>query len=217
MTPLLRKYRLITLFLFALLAGTIWRIEVEQAGWHGLIWITYFHYAIPAALFLFLIWANLSIQIELIRRIALNLIAISIAFIAVITLDLSFGRMFMSGPSALFYSPAKDPLRFLIFGDVILSGILPLIIALIARMFGIVCRPVFVVLSITSLIISPYFGIFLLDLFNEKGPSDYIHTIKSGYLLALWFFSIGLVFIRHKHSTKKQRKLINPELIDSPD
>lgn len=202
MTPTLKKYAILTLLFFAVLAGIIWRIEVEYNGWNGLIWLSYYHYATPIAFFLFLAWANLSIKVELPKRIALNLVAFALAYATMIFLLYSFTRMFTSGPSAMIYLQREDPLIFLLVGDKILAIILPIFIALASRIFGVVCRPLFVLLSCTLFFISPHIGIFLLDLFGDKGHPDYIHTIKGGQLLTLWFFSSGLVFIRHKQSKK---------------
>lgn len=214
MTPFLKKYSVITLVLFASLAGIIWRIEVEYHGWKGLIWLSYFHKAIPIAFGLFLIWTNMSIQLSPKRRFGLNLVAIILAFGVLYALELSFARRFISGPAAMFYMMGDDPLKPMIFFPDLLTILLPITIALLSRIFGIVCNIWFVVLSAIVMMFSPYICIELLDIFDEKGYPDYIHTIKTGYLMSAWFFSIGLVFILHKTKQHAISPKENPELLD---
>ena len=94
MSPFLKKYRFLSLVVFAALAGIAWRIEIEYHGWKGLIWLGYYHLAIPFAIFLFLIWANISIELKLTRRIGLSLVAILLAFIVLIALELGKKTIF---------------------------------------------------------------------------------------------------------------------------
>lgn len=46
----------LALLAVALLAALGWRLELEYRGWHGLVWITYCHYAIPVGALLFAAW-----------------------------------------------------------------------------------------------------------------------------------------------------------------
>ncbi len=43
----------------ALLAGLLWRAEVEWHGWAGLTWLDHFHWAVPIGVLLFLGWLAL--------------------------------------------------------------------------------------------------------------------------------------------------------------
>jgi cytochrome b6-f complex iron-sulfur subunit len=46
----------LSLLLLAGIAAVLWRLEVDAHGWPGLIWLSYFHWAIPAAVLLLLAW-----------------------------------------------------------------------------------------------------------------------------------------------------------------
>lgn len=211
----LKKYRLVTLAIIAILAGVIWRFEVEYHGWKGLIWVGYYHWAIPIAIGLFLVWANISIEIKLTRRIALNLIGFLLAALVVVVLELSLKRIFIAGPAAFFYLLGEDPLWFFRYGVLFVIALLPLSIALISRIFGIVCKPMYVIFSTLLLAISPELCSYLLDLFDAKSSPDYIHTIKSGYLMAFWFFALGMVYTDHSVKQKVLSAVGESELIDN--
>lgn len=73
--------------------------------------------------------------------------------------------------------------------------LLPILIALICRGFGLRCKSLFVVFSVLLMIVFPDIAMYILDVTNHKGPPDYIHTIKSGYLMTFWFFALGVTFI----------------------
>lgn len=47
MNKLINVYPLISLLFLAVFLGLLWRIEVEVHGWQGLIWVSYFHVAVP--------------------------------------------------------------------------------------------------------------------------------------------------------------------------
>ncbi|MEZ4320718.1 MAG: hypothetical protein R3F61_24770 [Myxococcota bacterium] len=47
---------LVDLLLLAALLGAFWRAEVEWHGWHGLIWVQYFHWVVPVGVLAFLAW-----------------------------------------------------------------------------------------------------------------------------------------------------------------
>ena len=38
-------------------------------------------------------------------------------------------------------------------------------------------------------------SIFLLDITDHKGASDFIHAVKSGFIMPIWTFSIGLLLL----------------------
>ena len=51
------------------------------------------------------------------------------------------------------------------------------------------------VLSVVGIIVSIPLSTLLLELVNHKGGFDYLHAIKSGFLIPLWCFSIGVLFL----------------------
>lgn len=214
MTPTLQKYSILLLALFALLAGLIWRMEVEYHGWKGLIWLSYYHYAVPVSVALFLIWSNLNLELSPKRRIALNLICIVFAIALLYILKQAFIRSFMSGPSAFLLLMGNDPLGFLIFAPYFVVLLLPLLVALIVRIFRVKCKPIFVIMATVFMIASEPVGVYLLELFDDKGYPDGIHTIKSGYLMTLWFFSIGFTFIQATQKEPRNSASLRTELLD---
>ncbi len=46
-----------------------------------------------------------------------------------------------------------------------------------------------------GMVLSPFIGILMIEVFHDKGSADIIHTLKNGYLLGLSFISTGLVIV----------------------
>jgi hypothetical protein len=56
----------------------------------------------------------------------------------------------------------------------------------------------FLIFAVIGIIISIPISMVLLDVINHKGGEDFIHSIKSGILIPLWMFSIGILIIGQK-------------------
>lgn len=214
MTPTLQKYSILLLVIFALLAGFVWRMEVEYHGWKGLIWLSYYHYAVPVCVALFLIWSNLNFKLTPKSRIALNLIGLVFAIALLYILEQAFIRSFMSGPSAVLLLMGNDPLGFLIFVPLFVVLLLPLLLSLLVRIFSVKCKPIFIIMATVFMIASVPIGVFLLEFFDDKCYPDEIHTIKSGYLMTLWFFSMGFTFIQATQKEPRNSALKQADLLD---
>ena len=59
-------------------------------------------------------------------------------------------------------------------------------------------------LSVVGIIVSIPLSTLLLELVNHKGGHDYLHAIKSGFIIPLWCFSIGVLFLG-KSAAKENR------------
>ena len=102
MRNLIQKKPVESLLLLALLCWAIWGLEIYYHGEEGLIWLTYFHFAVPIGVILFLIWANLLIELEPKKRIYLNVLGIVLIAGLFYGIVYSLIHIFASGPSAMF-------------------------------------------------------------------------------------------------------------------
>jgi hypothetical protein len=204
------KYQLTSLIITAIICGLIWRFEVEYHGWKGLTWLSYFHYAIPLAFGLFLLWANFFIQTNLSRRIAFNLIAILYCVLIYYFLTISLTYNLIQGPSAFILVMDTPPWKLVLFkySLFLLLPLIPTGAYFILKLFRQKTYVRSLVFAIIGIIISVPLSTLILMLINHKGGHDYIHSIKSGVLIPLWTVSVGLLFIGLKNSD-------NPDSIKS--
>lgn len=205
---IIKKHSYLSLILLALLCGIIWRIEIEYHGWKGLIWLSYFHIAIPIGFGLFLLWANLCIELKMNKRIQLNITAILFGIFIYFWLKISLYYLFNPGSSALILEMQTPRWIFFVFrySIFILIPLLPIGTYTILNIFKIK-RPIKQLFyAILSILIAVPISVILLKISNHKGAHNYIHSIKSGYIIPLIVISIGLMLIKKK-STKSMRSL----------
>ncbi|MBX7227474.1 MAG: hypothetical protein K1X55_15675 [Chitinophagales bacterium] len=194
-----------SLTLVSLVGGLIWRAEVEYHGWEGLIWIGYFHYAIPLAYGLFILWANIFLQITIKKRVLLNIAPIIFGVIIYLLLKLWLVYRYSSGMTGLLMEVLSPRWKLILirYSIFIIIPLIPIGTFFILKMFKIKIPLKTLVISIICFIISIPLSIALLELVNHKGGSDFIHAIKSGFLIPLWAFSIGILIDGHVRTTKK--------------
>ena len=72
---------------------------MEYHGWTGLIWLGYFHWAVPAGFGLFLIWANGFVDVIANRKVLFNVVAIIFGALVYYTLYVSLTYFFSQGPT----------------------------------------------------------------------------------------------------------------------
>ncbi len=187
-----------TLMFCAVFAGIVWRIEVNTKGWDGTYWASYYHLAGPAACLIFLAWINLSIKMSSRQRIMINVIGSCLLAIVLWFTETAFRQLYglMYGPRFPF--ELVGLLAFLLFFPTALGFTLRIANY---RVFW----PLMIV-STGLLCTSPFIGIELIEIFDNDIRADEIHTIKSGWLLGIWFFAIGLLFIgiRDKKAPSKE-------------
>jgi len=199
------KLPIISLIILSLLAGLIWRLEVEYHGWTGLIWISYFHLAIPIGFGLFLLWANCFIALSLVKRILLNAITVIFGILLYDVLATSLTYIFIGGPSAfiLHMSTPKWLLNLIRFSIFLIIPSIPIGTYLILKIFKKAPHWKFLILAMLGIIISIPLSVLILDLINHKGNADLIHIIKSGMLIPFWVFSLGLLIIGQRAKEQK--------------
>ncbi|MFM7023289.1 MAG: hypothetical protein ACKOXB_09940 [Flavobacteriales bacterium] len=184
MNKTIKKYPLASLIVTAILCGFLWRVEVEYHGWQGLIWISYFHMAIPVGFTLFLLWTNLLLDMSIKKRMLFIATALLYGIIIFHLLGISLTYMFAGGPSGfllLMQTPRWlfNSLRYSIF---ILVPFIPTGAYFIMRIFKKKVAVKFLLLSIFGFVASIPIAIFLLEIINHKGGADPILNFlqKSG-------------------------------------
>ena len=202
-----QTYKLFSLIVFSISTGIVWRLEVEFHGWDGLIWIGYFHYAVLGAIVFFLLWLNLSLKFDSLRRLLFTVTGIITALFFVTLYYLSLSATMTRNPLVFVYLNKGAPLEILLHsGFLLIPPLIPMVSALISRLFGIKCNVFFVGVSTIMMIVSPLLSEYILDWTHHRGGADYIHAIKSGYLIALWFFALGLTFIGSKRKVENKNE-----------
>ncbi len=179
---------------------------MEYHGWTGLIWLEYFHWAVPVGFGLFLIWANGFVGVDGNRRVLFNVVAIIFGGLIYCGLDISLSYFFSQGPNGYILLITKPAWKYHLFQNAFyfIIPLMPVGAFFILKLFGKNVGLKWLLFSVVGVIISIPLSTFLLELVNHKGGSDYIHAIKSGFLIPLWCFSIGVLFIG-KSAPKENR------------
>ncbi len=191
-----RKYSIFTLAFAAILIGVLWRLELEHLGWEGLTWVSYYHYAVPAGLLLFIVWANLSLNISLKKRIWLNGIGLFFGMISFYFIEMSLRATFIGGPSAMFLMELPTwKLLLLVNGHLVLLPFLVIGSFIVLKLFKLNVSWVRLGIAIIIMIGAAPVSIWLLGLIGHQGSHDVIHTLKSGIIIPFIVFAVGLVFV----------------------
>ncbi|MGH1338083.1 MAG: hypothetical protein ACRBFS_18320 [Aureispira sp.] len=190
------------LLLASLATFFIWSYEIEYHGWKGLIWLTYFHKAIPICFFLFVAWFATFVEAET-RKLKglylLLLVVIGSCMIIATVFILYF----------LFGFGGKVPTWMVCF------FIYPFLLFSILQRFGFYI-PVFYI-RLAQLLFSgaPFLCVELVGIFSSQGTADTIHIFKTGYIYPFWFFAIGFPLI---YCQKRQmiREGGEEDILDAP-
>jgi hypothetical protein len=204
------KFPHITLLVTAIICGLLWRIELEYHGWSGLIWLSYFHFAVPIGFGIFLFWANLFMSMDWKRRALLNLIAVIYGLLMYYGLGLSLTYNYISGPSALLMDTITPEwlLSSIGYSIFLLVPFIPIGAYTIVKVFKIPISFKYLVLAIIVVVLSVPLSTFILKIISHKGGNDFLHSIKSGILIPFWVLSVGLVIVGHK-SERQQHIVVN--------
>lgn len=176
------RFRMAFLSLVSLgVAGGVgWRVELEKRfGWDALAWTHGFFWTVPVVVALFIAWAAYFASVRNRAAFAGALMAFFLPGYlgASIALHVEFGR-FASGIS------------FLIALMVWL--LIPLSFCFLCRLLG---APVTAVKSICStllFILSWPISTFVRDFFERRGSDDFVHALKSGFIIPFLVVSLGL-------------------------
>ncbi|MBN8422827.1 MAG: hypothetical protein J0L73_28220 [Verrucomicrobia bacterium] len=190
-----------TLLIIALLSGIAWRAELElRTGWASLKWIGQFHWAIPAGVLAFILWVLGVTRVQRPGVFAAALLIYSTAAYVIVEMLLktAFGRSIMLGDDDQ-HSIARE-----IFNRkltcFLLIVLVPLTFSLLCRIFGVRVRILPVLASALLFMLSwplAAYGFFYLE---GHGDPDFIHSLKSGYIIPLLILSLGLPVIRARNA-----------------
>jgi hypothetical protein len=168
----------LTLLTLAVAAGVAWRMEVEwRFGWPGLLWTTGHYGIVPVAVALFIAWV---VWVTPVRNRpgfigVLVVYALPATLVADLALHAEFGRF---GPSSL--------LALMVW------LMIPLSFCLICRLFGAPITALRVVGAAVLFAASWPVAAFVRGFFEDRGGSDFIHALKSGFVIPFLVISLGL-------------------------
>ncbi|MEI2675469.1 MAG: hypothetical protein V9F05_15640 [Chitinophagaceae bacterium] len=156
----LTKYPYISLTLLSLLCGLLWRIEVAYHGWTGLIWLKYFHWAVPVGFGLFLIWANGFVDMIANKKVLFNVVAIIFGVLVYYILYVSLTYFFSQGPTAYMLLNTTPAWKYNLFRNAyyLIIPFMPVGTFFILKLFGkniSLARLVLSVVGIIQLAIGP--------------------------------------------------------------
>lgn len=194
------KRPLISLAALSILCGIIWRCEVEYHGWTGLIWIGYYHIAMPISFVLFLFWANQFFKLNSPKRILMNTFAIILALAIYVSIRTSVYYVYTGGPKGLFLylSNSEFMLKLKKYQALITIPLSPIAVFALLKVFKLKPSIKQLLLSELMLIISLPLSMFLLYVVDHEGGYDELHAIKSGFLIPFVIFTFGLLFVKLK-------------------
>ena len=195
---------LISLIGIGLLSGLLWRLEVEYWGWAGLIWVSYFHDAIPAGVLLFLLWV-LAVARFILRFSAIALVRTFATLAAIATVfyhvaAYSFVILYGRGPDAaadIFFLVKFLGIHFMytqIAARLLLFS-LPAWLYLAARLLGFAVSWRNAIAAYAVYFAAVPASKLAIATFEPDIPADFIHTIKSGFIVPFLIASFGLCFV----------------------
>lgn len=167
----------------AVIAGIVWRLEVEWRGWAGLLWVGYFHLAVPVGVGLFLAWVARWVEaVNARHRVAIVGALSAYALVAVpatkLSLEMAFGRWAFAWGSAWF------GLWWWLLAPTTMAGLLVLCRAAPGwRRWAV---------SQASFVLALPVATMFLEWFPQHGERDVLHTIKSGILMPLLVLALGV-------------------------
>ena len=170
------------LLLTSLLTFVIWRYEVEYYGWAGLLWLGYFHKAIPICFFLFVAW--FIIYVEAPSRRLKRLYVLCLLGIGSSILTATFFILCI-----IFGFGGNVPIWMLCF------FLYPLLLFPILRRFNLYIPVPYILLAQFLFSGAPLICVELIRYFPWQATADSIHVFKTGYIYPFWFFAIGFPVI----------------------
>lgn len=188
----------------ALLAAAIWLAEVHGHGWHGLTWLSYFHWAIPIGWLLLLAWLwSWSDFLAFRRRLVLIAIVAGIMPVWFLLVEEAL-RFQFAGRGMILYLIDFDALGF---GQIAATWLLwlcrwlvvplaiatPLLGTWILTRCGCRPEPWRVLVACVCYLGAVPFGIEVLAMFGFERFADPIHTFKTGVVILPLFYGLGIL------------------------
>lgn len=199
MVKFIKNKPIISLLIFSIISGFLWRLEIGLHGWRGFKWLTYFHWSFVITLILFLVWFNLQVKSNLIKRLAINFLYVTfilVLFIGIVLTCLVFYNphiiKFIAfvkiGPNANLYAK-------ILWVVIIISS--PFIYKGILNSLEIKTTIKTTCFSMMLFWISIPLTIGILLIINHKGGTNGLVALKSGFAYPLMIFSLGIALKSH--------------------
>ncbi|MDF1852627.1 MAG: hypothetical protein P1U85_17455 [Verrucomicrobiales bacterium] len=192
---LLTRSPLLGLVGLSFLLAFLWRLEIELRGWQSLGWITYFHLAVPVGGAIFLGWvALLSERAPLPRR--LILWVATWGGISIFTLEVLLKTWFDPWRMMLFTGSLPEPswegLAVLILGLFWFFWAAHLLILYIGYRKNFAFPKRIWLIGGGLWTFSWVLGLLLITLLPERGSHDFVHALKTGWMIPFCVFAVGL-------------------------
>ncbi len=179
------------LAVLCLLGGVLWRVEVEYHGWEGLIWLSYFHWAIPVGVAAFVCWIAFSALAPAgARRVLFILVAAAYAAWSLPLLAMTLNIAFTIGPEWVLLvgvSPWGDYLRPALYAIVAI----PAGAFLLARLLGARLPWRMLPVSVVLAALAGPAAIAALAIIDPNHADD-IHAVKTGAAVPFVLFALGI-------------------------
>ncbi|HVK71657.1 MAG TPA: hypothetical protein VM694_44690 [Polyangium sp.] len=173
----------VALGILALLAGALWRLEVEWRGWEGLRWAGYFHFAVPIGVASFLVWTWLFLDVPSRRRRA-AIIAV-LALFAAIAVPLTEASLRTVFSRFSFVHPLPWPVLFWwLLSPSLVVGVL--------RAFRVSVESRRWVLGQALFVAAWPLATLVTQVIPQHGYSDAMHAFKSGLVVPFFVVALGL-------------------------
>ena len=188
--------RILTLCVISLWCWGIWLSEVLIHGWDGLIWISYFHVAVPISFFFVTGWLSFAIQNTLPMRLKSMGIMFGYAAVMYLAYDYCLVWYFISGPSGVmhYFDPNYHIKSALIYPLLILT---PVSFHYVVGFTTTKTSHFRIAFSTALFAASPVIGLILLMLTTRY--DDYIHVIKSGSAIVPMILSLCFPYAIKTH------------------
>ncbi len=191
----------VLLVVVACVAGVLWRAELEWHGWGGLDWARYFHWAIPAGAMLFIawvVWVNRHLPVW--HRL---FVAVCLLLTTAVVYGLTEESVFVRYYRSRWFGNRMDETRYA--RAQVMWYLTPTIFAVVARLLRLGAGFWRVVLAHWLFIASYPVCVGLLVVTDHPGGPDFIHTIKSGFIIPFLMVAIGILFLPGVHCAWKRR------------
>jgi hypothetical protein len=194
-----RKMAWVSLVLISLVSAGLWRLEMNFIGWEGLQWVERFHWAVPAGVSMFILWAVLASGLPSVRRRAVAaVLAVPVAGILFALTQGALFLIFMSGPTAMPFATALGGNeKFAILRELALVWFpsIPVVVSVFGRLLGVPISRRRIIVSTSAFVASLPLALLFMEFVDSSFPSDPIHTIKTGFIIPPLIVALGIPFL----------------------
>ncbi|HUW55437.1 MAG TPA: hypothetical protein VMZ92_02305 [Planctomycetota bacterium] len=203
----------VSLIAVGVLSMVFWRVELYHHGWEGLKWVKYSHRAVPVGTGMFIVWVivvNGSLALR--RRI---LLALALFFASVFGYYRTGDALYLLFyPRATLLVPpwAQIPLRC---AAVAWLGLVPVLCSGVGWVSGV--RPTWrrTLASEVVYLLSAPAAMGLLWVTKHRGGADFVHTIKSGFVIPFLVVALGILFLPRRPAPAAHDNCLNDDAKDA--